>query len=105
MKDERGKSVLAVAGARAARAHVWVSLVDGFVGTSNNVALHNRAVGKRSDERVRLSEEEVEAWAPLFEDFDYTTLARGSARRRRKTARRVPERTLELLRQREGGRS
>lgn len=100
-----GKRVCAVAGARAARAQVWVSLVDGFVGTSNTVALHNQAVGKRSDKRVRLSAEEVEAWAPLFEDFDYTTLVRGSGRRRRKTARRVPEQTLELLRLREGRRS
>jgi hypothetical protein len=103
-KDEEGKSVNAVKrgkkggkrGAKTTTRQVWVSLHDGFVSHSGNVAKHNRAVGAETEYRVKLTDVEAKEYEPLFEAFNYTTTTSGDAVRR--TARRVPEVVLQLLR-------
>ncbi len=101
VKTEDGRSVNAVRagkkGIRVTHRIVWVSLCDGLVSTPANVVRHNKAMGTDSNNKVQLTPEEAVTYTPLFENFEYTTYST-TGRALKRSARRVPEHVLQLLR-------
>lgn len=104
-KDEFGRSLSAVKGSEVGAVlggvvsggQKWVSLVDGLVGNSGAVAVHNRAVGGDPSDRAQLSDELAKQVAPRLEALEFVTYLK-SGKARRRLAQRVPEDVLQQLR-------